>query len=510
MKKIFLNISLFAFGIGLFASCDSLLDVKPRTAIDASTALTNETALLAALRASYDRLQTTDLYGSSQIAFAEALGDNGRGRLAGGASTNSGRLGAQLQHLNGSHLIGWTQYYLLINQVNLILEATPNVKELSASSRNTIEGQALFLRALAYHDLVKSYAYDPGVEVPANDRGGVPLVLTGVLDASQVTLPSRAPVQAVYDQIYKDLEEATKKLNGITTIQTPAFAGSGAVLALHSRVALFRRDYATAVQKANDALLFAPRIVASTAYKGAWRTSVHPESVFELPFATPENIGVNVSLQSFYTSTVNGQPNTITGGFGDMVINNAYGSTLSSQITTLPSIASGTITRDERFFSGGGNDDMVRLGALGRGNQALQELCKFYGRNGQINLDNIPLIRTPEIILNRAEAQFYLGNENAARTDLATIISNRYTNNGAAATVTVSLTGTALINEILRQRRLELAFEGHRFFDMKRNGESFPRPGGLPTTQYIDTRILAPIPQADLNANPNLVQNAGY
>jgi hypothetical protein len=153
---------------------------------------------------------------------------------------------------------------------------------------------------------------------------------------------------------------------------------------------------------------------------------------------------------------------------------------------------------------------MVRFGSIGRINQALQELCKFYGRNGQTNLDNIPLIRTPEIILNRAEAQFYLGNENAARADLATIISNRYTNNGAPVTVTVATSGTALINEILRQRRLELAFEGHRFFDMKRNGENFPRPGGLPTTEYVDTRILAPIPQADINANPNLVQNAGY
>jgi hypothetical protein len=510
MKKNFINIGLMAVGLFFSTSCKDLLKVEPRQSIDASTALTNETALLAALRGAYDRLQSTDLYGSSQIAFAEALGDNGRGRLASGAGTNSGRLAGQLQHINGSHLVGWTQYYLLINQVNLILEAAPNVKGLSASSRNSIEGQALFLRALAYHDLVKTYAYDPGVEVPANDRGGVPLVLTGVLDASQIKFPSRAPVQEVYDQIYKDLEEAAIKLNGVS-VQTPSFAGSGAVLALHSRVALFRRDYATAVQKANEALLFAPRMVSSTAYKAAWRTSVHPESVFELPFTTPENIGVNVSLQSYFTSTVNGQPNTITGGFGDLVINDIYGTNLSSQMSTMPAISSGgPINRDERFVNAGGNDDMVRFGSIGRGNQALRELCKFYGRNGQINLDNIPLIRTPEIILNRAEAQFYLGNENAARADLATIISNRYTNNGAPVTVTVATSGTALINEILRQRRLELAFEGHRFFDMKRNGENFPRPGGLPTTQYVDTRILAPIPQADINANPNLVQNAGY
>jgi hypothetical protein len=515
MKKIFLNISTIIFGLLLLASCKNLLKVEPRQSIDASTALTNETAIQAALRGCYDRLQAVDLYGSSQIAFAEALSDNGRGRQAGGAATNSGRLSGQLQNIPGAHLAGWTQYYLLINQVNLILEATPKVAGIAQGTRDAIEGQVHFLRALAYHDLVKSYAYDPGVEVAANDRGGVPLVLEGVLEVSQLKFPSRASVQEVYDQIYEDLDAATTKLATATGVNAPFFATRAAAHALYARVALFRRDYAKAAEQATIALTAgAPPLVVSTSYLQSWRSSSHPESIFELPFLTPENIGVNVSLQSYFCSTVNGQPTSVTGGFGDLVINNNYGANLLMQGTIMPPSTigvPGNPTTDVRFIQGSTTaDGIIRPGAQGRGNQALREITKFYGKNGQINLDNIPLIRTPEVVLTLAEAQYFLGNEAQARARLADIIRSRYLTTGSASltSVTTTLSGAALFNEILRQRRLELAFEGHRFFDLKRTGSDIARPLG--TLSYVDFRILPPIPQSEINANPNLIQNAGY
>ncbi len=515
MKKTFLNISLVALGLFFLASCKDLLKVEPRQSIDAATALTNETAIQAALRGCYDRLQTVDLYGSSQIAFAEALSDNGRGRLASGSATNSGRLSGQLQNLPGAHLVGWSQYYLLINQVNLILEATPKVTGIAQGTRDAIEGQAHFLRALAYHDLVKSYAYDPGVEVAANDRGGVPLVLEGVLEVSQLKFPSRAPVQEVYDQIYKDLDLATRKLATATGVNGPFFATVSAAHALYARVALFRRDYVKAVEQANIALTAgAPALSASTSYLQAWRAPSHPEAVFELPFLTPENIGVNVSLQSYFTSTVNGQPTNVTGGFGDLVVNDTYGANLFTAGNTMPTSVTafpGAPNVDVRFVSGTTTTDgIIRPGAPGRGNTNLREITKFYGKSGQVNLDNIPLIRTPEIILTLAEAHFFLGNTATAQARLADIIRNRYLNGtNELISVTVSLTGTDLLNEILRQRRLEFAFEGHRFFDLKRTGSDISRPSSR-TLSYVDFRILPPIPQSELDANTNLIQNAGY
>ncbi|NJO92802.1 MAG: RagB/SusD family nutrient uptake outer membrane protein [Chloroflexia bacterium] len=174
---------------------------------------------------------------------------------------------------------------------------------------------------------------------------------------------------------------------------------------------------------------------------------------------------MNVSLQSYFSSTVNGQPTNITGGFGDLVMRTDLlnqGATMPQGVVSLP----GVPTADVRFIQGTATSDgIVRPGSGGRGNQNLRETTKFYGKNGQINLDNIPLIRTPEVILTLAEALFFLGNEDAARTNLANIIRNRYINvNSLLTSVTITLTGQGLLNEILRQRRLELAFEGHRFF----------------------------------------------
>jgi tetratricopeptide (TPR) repeat protein len=515
MKKIYLFASILT--MFLLVACKNVLDVQPRQSIDSQNALTNETAILAALRGCYDRLQNLDLYGSRMIVWAEALSDNGRGRSGtNGSSTNSGRLQGHLQNVPGNHVNCWTQHYTLINQVNLIIEAVPKVAEITEPNRNAILGQAYFLRALAYHDLVKSYAYDPGAEVPALDRGGVPIILEGVLDASQIKFPRRNLVSEVYDQIYKDLDEAVARLSNAGTISTPAFAGLAAANALYARVALYRRDYATAIQRANIALTSgAPAMVSAGSYFQAWRSPVHPEAILELPFQTPENIGVNESLQASFTSTVLKQSTSVTGGWGDLVMNDAYGVNLVADGATMPAGTTASPSApaaDVRFPAAvsGATDGIVRRGSPGRGNQALSELTKFYGKNGQVNLDNVPLIRTPELYLTLAEAHYHLGNTAQAQANLAFVIRNRYLGSGGAALISVSVTLTeeALLNEILRQRRLEFAFEGHRFFDLKRNGLNIARPLG--TLPFTDFRILAPIPQSEIDANPNLVQNAGY
>jgi hypothetical protein len=146
------------------------------------------------------------------------------------------------------------------------------------------------------------------------------------------------------------------------------------------------------------------------------------------------------------------------------------------------------------------------VGTAGRG-LAKVECTKYVGKNGFPNLDNIPVIRVAEVILNRAEAFATPGspvfNEASALADLNRIITNR----GLPA---VTLTGAALYEEIINQRRLELAFEGHRFFDLKRLGRDLVKAPHYNTVPFFDTRILAPLPQRELDGNKNLVQNPGY
>jgi hypothetical protein len=94
------------------------------------------------------------------------------------------------------------------------------------------------------------------------------------------------------------------------------------------------------------------------------------------------------------------------------------------------------------------------------------------------------------------------GNDAGALTDL-NIIRTR-----AGLTARTGLTGAALMTEILKQRRLELAFEGHRWFDLKRRGADVVKTPS--TIAFSDFRILANIPVREIQVNPNLVQNTGY
>jgi hypothetical protein len=118
--------------------------------------------------------------------------------------------------------------------------------------------------------------------------------------------------------------------------------------------------------------------------------------------------------------------------------------------------------------------------------------------------DNIPVIRAAELLLIRAEARFENENESGALEDVNTLRSAR----GLSK---VSLSGESLIEEILRQKRLELAFEGERFFDLKRRGMDIPKPQvAIPDLSYEDRRILAPIPSTEVQLNDSLKQNPGY
>jgi hypothetical protein len=151
-------------------------------------------------------------------------------------------------------------------------------------------------------------------------------------------------------------------------------------------------------------------------------------------------------------------------------------------------------------------NQLYEVGTAGRGPRKV-ETTKYLGKNGATNLDNVPVIRIAEVYLNRAEALATPGssvlNQVAALADLNRILVAR-------GLPIVALTGSALYEEILRQRRIELAFEGHRFFDLKRLGRNLVKGPHYNDVAFTDFRILAPIPQREADANPNIRQNFGY
>jgi|688.fasta_scaffold209236_2 hypothetical protein len=506
MKKLII-FTLAITLVGINWSCKDALEIEPRQSIDATTALTSRDGISAAIVSIYARLKNLRVYGRDNIALPEALADNGF------ATNKSGRLLNEYNNVQGAHFTGglWQVSYAAINQANLILEAIPAATDptITQADRTSWEAQLFFLRALYHFDLVKAFAYIPGAEVAANNRGGIPIMLTGTKTSDDALLlkPSRAPIADVYAQIIKDLEAANARFTGTTGL--PSNANKPATQALLSRVHLYAKNYTDAKRWADSAIAtVGGRLTNSTTYVTNWRNATHNETLFQVAFFTnAESPGVNESLQTSFT-TLAAPGGTTTTGFGDLVptisLLNALGITMTGGNNTTVfgvNVSIASRTADVR-------NQLYEVGTTGRGPSKI-ECTKFIGKNGFPNLDNTPVIRVAELYLNRAEAMATpnspVFNATAALADLNAIVTNR----GLPAFT--GLTGSALYEEILNQRRIEFAFEGHRFWDLKRLGRDIVKAPHSPNVLPIfDTRILAPIPQREIDGNKNLVQNPGY
>ena len=516
MKKIF---SKYIIAAGLFAilatGCEKQLEIEPQQSIDASTALESRDALEAVITGLYARLKNARMYGRDMITHPEALSDNGF------ATNKSGRLLPEANNNQGAHFTTtiWTSYYAGINQINLALEALPTLEftpAITPAERDRWEGQMYFLRGLMFFDMVKVYSYVPGAVVAAQDRGGVPIVLTGIstADAALAFKPSRDPIDAVYTQIIDDLTKAEAKLLSTASVN---LANKGAAQGLLARVSLYKKDYTAARTWADKCIATAgSKMTTVSNYVSNWRVATHNESLFQVAFLTNgENIGVNESLQTSFTTLVTPGNQASTGGFGDLVPTISLLTDLGIALNGGMTVANFGLSHTIASRSTDVRNLLYEPGTAGRGPIKV-ECTKYLGKNGFINLDNVPVFRIAEAYLIRAEAQATAGspvfNLAEARADMQFLKTRRYTDyvGSAQETADNAMTGPQLYEEILRQRRIELAYEGHRFFDLKRLGRDVVKSPHYNTVAFTDTRILAPIPQADVDGNPNLRQNAGY
>lgn len=491
----------------LAQSCEKLLETDSPQDLDASKALKTKAGVNAAVIGLYDYLQSTRMYGRDLFAIPEALADNGR------ATGNSGRFNGEAVNLPNVHMVNWQTSYFLINQANLIIDNLKKgqIPELDAADSTIIQGECLFLRALTYFDLIKTFAYIPSNKsIPASqDFGGVPLVLTGVDDQKQIAYPARAATADVYAQIYRDLDSCIATFSSLPVIvdkqpkgspngRGRAYANRTAAQALYSRVALYNGDYATSTRFANAAIGANVVTLSTTAnYLSDWRARVHPEAFFDLNFEQiTESQGPNESMQTAYTTLSAPGVRTFAQGFGDLVPTASMLSALGITLTGT------TVNRgaDVRAL-------VYELGSAGRATPNV-ECTKFIGKNGFANQDNIPVLRISEQYLNRSEAYFNLGKRDSAILSLNTIRVRAGL--PAVSDTSAVVVGNNLLEEILLQRRIELAFEGHRFWDLKRLGRGITKPAPAANLPGTDYRFLANIPLRELSANPNLKQNFGY
>jgi starch-binding outer membrane protein, SusD/RagB family len=442
--------------LAMIAGCDGPLNVQSKDSIPTPEAITDSASAHAAIAGMYHGLQNLKNYGSDVPEVGDLSADNAE---FSGTATSYGEIDDnQITVFNSAVLDIWSQAYDNINRCNTILDKVGALTNIDSDTRNELMGEAYFVRALMYHDLTKFF-------------GDVPIVLHPTTDPNAGASITRAPKSAVYDQILKDLDSAQA---GISDESSTTTASVGAVHALRARVLFYMGDYAGAKSEADTVESdFGYQLAPN--YSDLFTASGNstPEDIFKVI------AGVHADQQSFLSY--------------DYFAKAVGGTYLLRPTVDL-------MTAYQPGFNGtsaGWNPTDLR----GQWNISYAGSRRYGSKYRSITgTENFPILRLGEIILIRAEALARANQLPQAVTEL-----NR-TQARAQTTLFVlgSHTQQEVIDAIVAERRLELAFEGDRWFDLNRLGLT-PDVMGIDATQE-----LYPIPQSEIDVAPGLSQNLGY
>lgn len=484
LKYNLIAIALLGFS---FSSCSDFLEQNPQTDLSENDFYKTADDILSAVNGAYSSLQEGDIYGNWYV-FGEIPSDNTRNQLSGSVTTQNEFDQFYIDTQNSMIANFWKAAYKVINRTNTILGRIDGI-EINTELANRYKLECKFIRALMYFNLVRVY-------------GDVPLVLKEISISESYDI-LREPKENVYNQIIADLKEAQDLPVSYSTAEDGR-ATQGAAKALLANVYMTLHKYAEAetilaeiINSGRYSLMEnTPGSLNIDGYKNVFSPVNHnsKEGIFEIQFLkggygegsnyannfAPENSGTNVVA-------VGG-----TGGnnIPEMDIYNAY--------------EEGDLRRDFSmslgYYDNRKNNEWVES----------RYVCKFmdvpYQNNDASN--NYPVIRYADVILMYAEAL----NQNGKTAEACKYLNmTRRRGFGYQTTETspVDLQTTdkaqfALMVE--QERRVELAFENHRWFDLIRTGRAVEvmRSKGF---SLNETNLICPIPQKQIDVNPKLTQN---
>ena len=449
------------------SSCKKDLDQHPTDTFSENNAFITLSDVQLGANETYVRYgaYANDMYVSALVSDEGKLGADNSGQ---GALTY--RYQYASDNTSGGDVIsGWGDYYTVIDQVNRLLPKIPTVTASADEEprRNVLKGQMLAMRAIAHFGLLQSYCknYD------AADSRGVPIMLT----SNPLTKPSRNSMGDVMAQIESDLTEAKNLLPAVTPGDfTDTVMNRVNVAAYQARIALYKKDYDQAITYSTEVITSGIRpLVAGNQYAAIWTDDTQDEVLFRIRFATSTGIG------GMFTTT---------GG-------NVY------------------IAPSDKLAAEYGTDDIRATAFIGTNASGNPYVNKFFTSSRGGRVVDMKACRTAEMYLIRAEANARKASPNlaAGAADLNALRSNRIT----GYTDEVFSSATILIDAVMVERFKELAFEGFRFFDLKRNNMPVSRlstdaSAAWQTLPTGDHRFVLPIPNSELLANPNMVQNDNY
>jgi starch-binding outer membrane protein, SusD/RagB family len=396
----------------------------------------------------------------------------------------------------------WNYAYKTIASCNQILWNLENLEGDEVKIKD-LQAQVLAAKAICYLELTRAFCYPLWM---ANDDNtysmGVPLLKNSNDNSSAIeNPPTRASLQDSFDYIIELLSSSLEIIDDSRT--GSEFITEQGVWAMLARVYQYTENWELAKDAAIMAESLGGSMSTSLEFIPNMTTRFNDESIFEI--FTDENDNLGTSCLAYYAfKSVNavGRIDVNSIGYGDYGASNAFKNLFSSKDIRL-----------DLFKEDKKSSPSSLPGEAGYSDRAYH---KFIGIESEL-IHNVAYIRLPEVLLIAAEAYSEMpGNDVDALMYLNKVFSAR-----ADSTLT-GLSGQSLKNEIFNERRRELALEGHELYDYLRKGRSFTRDASHPSPLTIDPvngrnvekfhRVVYPIPQPEMDANPNIrnQQNPGY
>jgi len=454
MKKVKNLLFIFMFLLGI-SSCQDLLTPQPVDLLTDDLVLNEpkdvpnvEIGLYSALR---------NIVPSTVIAgdlTADMLVHNG-------TFSQYRELGLkQITSANASASTLWSSIYGTIYIANFILEKLPGITGVSTAERQRVTAVAHFIRG---------YSYFIGV----NTFGGIPLVTTTSIDENR-NIP-RSSKEEILAFVLSDYNQALGKLP--TKASTAAFACEYAVRAALARYYLYQKDWANA-EKWSGQVIDSKQYSLDTLFSTIVTKDFPGESILEVGYTISDDPGTNSSI-----------------GLNNLFVSRREIIPSNQEVVSLASSESGDRFSSIKFNSANLN-----------GNDNGWSVAK-YGTADEDN-NNVIVFRLGEMYLIRAEARAQLGKVSGTGSALEDINVLR---KRAKGTLQSAVSQNQMILLVENERKYELAYEGHRWYDLVRTGRASVVMPAF-NSNWKSTYELWPIPQREIQTNLALVgnQNPGY
>lgn len=456
----------------LLSGCSDILDQTPVSALTQTSFFQTAADAEAAVLAGYDALQGDEV---RHIIWGDARADNLKIPLETIGATDPAVLDFQNDNISSSSSYGnWSRFYNGINKVNNVLAQVPTIQSATIGSvKNRLLGEAYFLRAFSYFNLVRLW-------------GAVPLILDPTLSLDKDLQPARTPADKVLEQVVADLKQAETLLPATyaSAVETRGRATQGAAQAMLCKVYLWRSSY-NQTNEWQQAADYGAKVLANATYSlvsGAnyatlFTTKNTTESIFELQY-NYTNQETNALSPYFLPRSSKVQ----TGG----------NQTLIPTPKLVDAFEPGDVRKAASIYTSNPATDQF---------PNLPTVAKYMGTvvgSARFSDSNFIFIRLADVILMQAEALAQLGKTAEAATQV-----NRIRNRSGLVNTTAT-SKDALLLAIEQERFVELCFEGHRWYDLLRTGRA-------KTVLGVDKKALMPVFYTEIMLNPNLLpQNPGY